>query len=435
MSVSLPVQGWGPHPEITRAALQTLPGDDPLLRHLGNIAEKLTNHCWMGDYASFVYTDGEQQFYADDYLFFPGISRHFSHVCPEVIQTYDPYFRRAVQALRTESAENAARWIGSILHFVEDTGAPPHAMGLNGPLHSKMENWVDPSAISIAGYHPRILGKTLEEAVTGLQERMQGLIAFSKKVGERAKPLVEANERAKVEPIVLESALETSRVTADLLRTLGQVALQTPVEGCALHGEIESHSPRALEKMPAKIILAGTRFSTLPDARGHFEFRGLPPGEQTIWVMRAGNEIASRTVVLSSSEQTLKLALRPGLSRSNLLRNPEFQLSWVATNMPDAWTAPSAGGGRSGWASELIPVSAGETYLLAVNWKKSAAAGEVLLRWRTEQNHPISEEEAVTKSEREVTRRAPAEAKFAQVWIVSPHPGSAIQWVGFSRKE
>src|SRR5438093_6132410 len=38
------LHAWGPHPEITRAALQSLPPDGALLRHLGTLSDQLTNH-------------------------------------------------------------------------------------------------------------------------------------------------------------------------------------------------------------------------------------------------------------------------------------------------------------------------------------------------------------------------------------------------------
>ena len=53
----------------------------------------------------------------------------------------------AAPALLSESPANAARWLGSLLHFVEDTGSPPHAAEIRGPLHIKMENWIDAGKI------------------------------------------------------------------------------------------------------------------------------------------------------------------------------------------------------------------------------------------------------------------------------------------------
>ena len=185
--------------------------------------------------------------------------------------------------------------------------------------------------------------------------------------------------------------------------------------------------------MPAKIMLSGTRFSTLADAEGNFEFSGLPPGRQAIWVMRPGNEIASRTIVLSSRDEQLNLSLRPDKFPDNLLRNPDFRLSWVTDDVPDTWAVATAPRARRGWESELIPVAPGEAYRLAIEWKQGADSSEVLVRWRTEQNHPVAEDEPLKPPAGEVIRRAPQEAKFAQILIVAPRLGAAVQWVGFSR--
>ena len=64
--------------------------------------------------------------------------------------------------------------------FVEDTGAPPHAAIVGGDLHGKTETFANPEKLQITGYRPRSLGRTGDEAVAGLQQRMAGLIEFSK---------------------------------------------------------------------------------------------------------------------------------------------------------------------------------------------------------------------------------------------------------------
>jgi len=296
-----------------------------------------------------------------------------------------------------------------------------------------MENWVDPQAISIAGYRPRTLGETEAQAVAGLQERMQGLISFSKTVGERAKPLVEADQRAEVEPIVLESALETSRVSADLLHTLGVITFNRSIKGRTVRGRVESGTPPELVKMPAKIVLGGTRFSTLTDARGRFELRGLPAGEYPLAVIRAGDECFSQTVDLSARNQRLNLSLRPHRFAGNLLRNPDFALSWVAPGAPDTWS-PGKLAARPAWESELVPVSPGQTYRLMAEWKEGSAESEVVLRWRTKENQMLSEEDPLQAPQTELTRGAPEKAKFAQVIIIAPKASSALRSVGLMRK-
>lgn len=83
---------------------------------------------------------------------------------------------------------NAARWIGSLLHFTTDTGSPPHAAGIPGqPVHSKMENWVNAKLIHIPDYQPRLLGNDDAAAEAGFLRRMDGLIEFSKQRAQRCR--------------------------------------------------------------------------------------------------------------------------------------------------------------------------------------------------------------------------------------------------------
>jgi len=121
LALTLPARllAWGPHSEITQAAMDTLPPDDPLVRELGDAFGKLHDYCWMADWRRQLHREAGAWFYVDDYLLFPSMITHRDHLCPEVKQTYDPFFRRALQALRTESPVNAARWIGAILHWRE----------------------------------------------------------------------------------------------------------------------------------------------------------------------------------------------------------------------------------------------------------------------------------------------------------------------------
>ena len=121
---------------------------------------------WRVDRQAFPQVEAE--YFANDYLIFPEAPRSFNHDVPDVLNTYTPFFLRALQALRTETPMNAGRWTGSLLHFVTDSGSPPHTIGLKGLDHVRMENWLDASQINIAGYHPILLGSTDSSAVQGL---------------------------------------------------------------------------------------------------------------------------------------------------------------------------------------------------------------------------------------------------------------------------
>lgn len=411
--------------------MDVLPKDAGLRQQLGTEFVKLRDYCWMGDLRRSLRREEKLWFYADDYLLFPPMTKHLSHICPEVKQTYEPYFRQALLALRTQTPANAARWLGGILHFTEDTGSPPHAAEISGDVHSKMENWVDAKAVVIPDYQPQRLGKTDDEAVAGFLKRMDGLIEFSKVRAERAKPFVLSGDRASTEPIVLESALETSRVVSDLLFTLGELAKTTPMEGSTLSGVITSKGSLLFEKMPARVQLLGTSQSTLADADGRYEFHHLPPGDRTITVMRQGCEAASAEVKLSAGIPTKQdFTLRAGKVVGNLVRNDTATLNWLAADQPDAWYPVKRRLGEAFWEGDLIPIQTGSTYRLQVAWQ-AQASGQVVVQMLPADTHGKGNVllNPLIPAEGEMTFQAAAGMVYAQVLIYGQSPASVCKHV------
>jgi hypothetical protein len=365
---------WGPHSEITQAALDTLATNDALVVQLGAEAQRLTNYCWMGDFHRLVFEEQAELFYADDYLLFPGATPQWEHFGPWLKKTFRPYFQRALQALRTETPANAARWVGSLTHFVEDAGAPPHALGLRGGVHSALEWWVDTNAIHLSDYRPSLLGHTDDQALTGLIERLARLDEFAKKRGQAVRLQAELGNRGKVRPAVLECALETSRVAADVWHTLGVLAQTPTTNSAALRGTVSSTASPGMERFSAKIILEGTSYSTLADARGRYEFHGLPAGHYRVAALRAGGGLASAAVELAAGTTNVcDLALAQ--KAVSLFRNDDFKLRWVSTNAPDCWYPV-----KSSWESEFVPLREGQRYRLAANFRTNASA-VVTVRW------------------------------------------------------
>jgi hypothetical protein len=353
-----------------------------LVRYLGEFAQRLTNYVWMADYRRLPFEEPGQLFYADDYLLFPEVTTHLDHICPEVKKTFRPYFQRALQALRTESPANAARWIGSLLHFVQDAGSPPHAAEIRGDVHTKMENWVDAALISIPGYRPRLLGATDEEASVGLVGRMDELIAFSKERGRRLRVPVEIGNRSAVRPVVLESALETSRVTADVLYTLGQLFSVASTNSALLRGVVSCAPPVGLERFPAKLILQGTPFSTLADLSGHYEFRQLPPGAYEVAAIQPGGGLGRSSVKLIAGETKI-CPFTLANATANLARNGDFQLTWLRAGAPDFWYHTA-----NGWEGEVVPLKDGQRYRLRAKFKDDAT-NNVLVRWTQYYPHAV----------------------------------------------
>ena len=382
IGLGLSASAWGPHPAITQAALDTLGTNHPLVLRLGAQTARLTNYCWLPDYKRLPFREPDLDFYADDYLLFPPVTTHLDHICPEVKKTYAPYFTRALQALRTEDAANAARWVGSLLHFVEDTGSPPHAAEIRGDVHVKMENWVKAPLIHIDGYQPRLLGTNDADALAGLARRMDELIAFSKGRGQKLVTPVVIGRQSAVEPVVLECALETSRVTADVLHTLGVLAPQVAGGSSVLRGVIVSESAPLLENMPARIVVRGTNWATLTDGAGRFEWHGLPAGEFELTAFRPGSGATNFTVRLMEGRTNFVRVLLP-VAPASLLRNGDFKLRWLRADAPDYWTRTDLG-----WEGEIVPLRKDQRYLLKVNFKPDTDA-EVLVRWTRPLPHTL----------------------------------------------
>lgn len=403
-----PAFAWGPHTEITAAAQAVLPDRDRLRREFGDDWDRLAkDYCWTPDWREAVRPDH----YADDYLLFPEMPRHPSHMLPEVRQTYEPFFRRALQALRTEEPREAARWVGSLLHFVQDSGSPPHTTGVGGELHSRMERWVDEKKIAIVGYEPKLLGPTDFEAIRGFQGRMEELVEFSKARALKLRPLLEKVTERVNQPLELECALETARVTADVLHTLFTLGRTAPNRGGTLEGRLDTPAPDGCAAVPAKVILAGTHFSTTA-VDGRYRFRNLPPGKYRVLFLATGYALADGEAAVRAGE-TVRLSptMTADAVPGNLIRNPRFALSWVKPGQPDCWAPDPVKRGR--WASALIRVPVGKKCVLRVEFAPGKAV-PVSVRWRSDPSSASSGREVELKSDRDADGRLTAE--------VSPDP-------------
>lgn len=370
---------WGPHTEITAAALEVLPDGARWKGYLGDDWQRLArDYSWMADWQESVRPDH----YADDYLLFPSAPTHVSHMLPDVKQTYAPFFRRALQAVRTESPRNAARWIGSLLHFVQDSGSPPHTIGIRGDLHGKMERWVDEKQVSIAGYEPRLLGKNDADALRGFRDRMDGLIEFARVRALKLKPLVEKLEERANQPLELECALETARVSADVVYTLLTTGLAEPVTlGCSLEGRIQAHPPAGYANVPARVIVKGTDYATTADADGHYVFRNLPPMLYTVLAQATGAEVeeVAGVELTAGGRRHLDIRLKEDRVPGNLLRNPAFQVRWIKPSEPDWWRRDAVK--RDRWSSALVRVPLDRVCAVRVEFQPGKRAA-VAVRWR-----------------------------------------------------
>jgi hypothetical protein len=367
-------QAWGPHETITQAALNALGTNDALVVLLGPQAQRLTNYAWMGDYFGVVVEEPDTLFFADDYLLFPAMPRYVDHTGPEVRDAFQPFFKRALQALRTENRANAARWVGALLHFVQDAGCPPHAAGLRGDVHSKMEDWVEADRIRLPDHAPVSLGADDAQALQALQRRLNELFPEAQERGRRLRVPVEIGNRSAVRDPMLQSALACARLTADLLHTLGQISPKGLAGSATLRGTVWSWPPVGMERFPAKVILTGTAFSTLADLSGKYEFRHLPAGNFTVMAFRSGNGPTQTNVNLKTGETRLCDFALPK-EPANLVLNGDFKLSSIRPNAPDYWYQT-----KTGWEGEPVLLRDGQRYRLTANVKEDAR-NLVLVRW------------------------------------------------------
>lgn len=362
---------WGPHPKITEAALEVLPERQRWNESLGEEnVQALAAYCWMPDQRG----QDLRAFYADDYLLIRAMPRHVGHTMPSVQEAFEPYFRRALQALRTENPVNACRQLGPLVHFVEDVGAPPHAKA-NCPHHSELENWLDAEQITIRGYQPQLLGKNDEEALQGMLARIAEVVEFSSARAERALPLVSvANpDRAQVEPIILESALESARLTADVLYTVFTLGLAPQAEGAALSGKITAAELPGNNDHGARIVLVDTDYCTLATTlatastetgwQGEYTFHHLPPGNYRVLAYRVGSQAAiSAPVTLETGKSAqMDLALAAAQPAGNAVDNPDGRLSALQKDLPDHWSVAETKTGRR-WSSSMVRTRPGVSY-------------------------------------------------------------------------
>ena len=362
---------WGPHPKITEAALEVLPDAPRWKAALGadNLAG-LARYCLLPDQR------GEDlgQFYADDYLLVRSVPRYTSHVMPEVRDAFAPFFRRALQALRTETPVNACRQLGPLVHFTEDSGAPPHAK-VKCPHHKELENWVRAEQITIRGYRPQLLGRTDDEALAGLLRRIDALVKFSAARAERALPLVSqpAPDRAQVEPILLESALESARATADVIYTVLTLGLAAQPEGASLAGTVTAAALGSNDNHGARVVLLDSDYATLavstaPAAggvwTGEYRYTHLPAGTYRVLAYRTGSQCRiSEPIKLEVGRSArLDLALEAADPRGNVVENPDGRLSYLLPGTPDRWRRASPRGKPSPWVSASARVKPNMTY-------------------------------------------------------------------------
>ncbi len=347
--------------------------DSPIRTWLGPELHLLEQWCWMPDWMRSVRSTTSGAFWVDDYLLVPGFPTHVSHVVPHVEAAWEPAFRRALLALQSEDPVQAARWVGTLVHYVQDSGAPPHAWP-HGP-HGPMENWVTAERIGIPGYFPRCFGESVEAAVRGFLAAMRDYVNAAAQRGQAIEPLAVASNRPAVEERALVSANESAKMTADVLHTLGMLVRQT-ADGAVVLGRVRWDGPWPTNVPLPKVAVLTGQLSSVCDSSGRWQWRGIPPGPCELLVMAPGRSLVRETVVIRAPTTMVEITLPAPISTDNWLMNPDFSIRWTGGPGPDYWKRQ-----KNSWESEPVPVRAGGVVRVKVDWAPKAQAS-LVVRWR-----------------------------------------------------
>ncbi|OGV67707.1 MAG: hypothetical protein A2283_15710 [Lentisphaerae bacterium RIFOXYA12_FULL_48_11] len=100
----------------------------------------------------------------------------YNHKPPQSWQAVEVHFRNAVDAFSKGKKEDGCRYMGVMLHYLQDSGAFPHMQPLHRSCHVK-----NLKAIHLESYSPVILGETPDEACKTLGERVRQLTAWTER--------------------------------------------------------------------------------------------------------------------------------------------------------------------------------------------------------------------------------------------------------------
>jgi hypothetical protein len=138
-----------------------------------------------------------------------------------------------------------------------------------------------------------------------------------------------------------------------------------------------------MERVPARVVVFGTNWSTLTDAAGRFEFHELPAGDYAAVAFRPGSGSTNVMLHLIAGRTNSITMILPEAPVS-LIRNGDFKLRWLRPEAPDCWTRTALG-----WEGEIVPLQKDRRYRLKVNFKPGADA-EVLVRWTRQLPHTLA---------------------------------------------
>jgi len=237
-----PAFGWGePHLAITKAALDVLPGWQQ--EWLADERQKLADDfCLIPDH---VYTDKENaKFAAMDSR--PGevylTNLHLPAQQPENLETLRYFVNKAVDAVHSGKVGDAARYMGTICHLIEDYGSPSHTVPGDN-MFTLLQQFLPPTdvmkdqlmhgpiengdfKVSIGTYRPALLGTSVDEASWRLMHRIHEGILNARSTTIPIIQALYADDKEAVTTHQLRAATMDARVVADALFTILSLGTQ-----------------------------------------------------------------------------------------------------------------------------------------------------------------------------------------------------------------
>lgn len=153
--------------------------------------------------------------------------------------TFQYFTERIVAAIREQDLTTAARFAGTMAHYIQDNACPGHAVDDSDletikdllpppeqmrrlPFHAMMET--SPAPFSLAGYRPRFCGNSIPEASSNLIERFIAMNLFARNA---IVPFFEAfyrEDKAQAAELNMAVSRFASEVYADYLHTVTAIA-------------------------------------------------------------------------------------------------------------------------------------------------------------------------------------------------------------------
>jgi hypothetical protein len=242
------------------------------------------------------------------------------------------YFPKIMAALEEGAFEDGIRFMGVLLHHIEDRGAFQYWPDLH-----KIGNLEDLNTMQINDYNPAILGNSVEEACANIEKKMREISRFEKERVPILRTAYKNNDQSKIEEMILEIWQETCRATADLIHT---AIFLTDGERYSNYWGYWLEFPRSGN--PTMLNLVDNPSFEKDDASGH------PDGWFVNW-KNLDDKFGRAEWDNSSMHSVFSKNVRSGERSIKLMWTPQEGIEWLQRQPSAIKTIPGEKYNFSGW--------------------------------------------------------------------------------------